>query len=56
MSERAVGIIKEEMEMRGPVRLKEVESAQQEVIKIAKGLEAAGKIVMGGKGGEDVYV
>ena len=56
MSERAVGIIKEEMEMRGPVRLKEVEAAQQEVIKIAKGLEAAGKIVMGGKGGEDVYV
>jgi flagellar motor switch protein FliG len=56
MSERAVGIIKEEMEMRGPVRLKEVEAAQQEVIKIAKGLEAAGKIIMGGKGGEDVYV
>jgi flagellar motor switch protein FliG len=56
MSERAVRIIKEEMEMRGPVRLKEVETAQQEVIKIAKGLEAAGKIVMGGKGAEDVYV
>lgn len=56
MSARAVAIIKEEMEMRGPVRLKEVEAAQQEVIKIAKGLEAAGKIVMGGKGAEDVYV
>ncbi len=55
MSSRAAGIIKEEMEMRGPVRLKEVEQAQQEVVATAKGLEQAGKITLG-KGGEDVFV
>jgi len=56
MSTRAAGIIREEMEMRGPVRLKEVEQAQQEVVAIAKSLEQAGKITLAGKGGEDVYV
>jgi flagellar motor switch protein FliG len=55
MSTRAANIIKEEMEMRGPVRLKEVEQAQQDLIAVAKGLEQAGKITLG-KGGEDVYV
>lgn len=56
MSNRAAGIIKEEMEMRGPVRLKEVEQAQREVVAVAKALEQAGKITLAGKGGEDVYV
>ena len=56
MSARAAAIIKEEMEMRGPVRLKEVEKAQQEVVAIAKSLEQAGKITLAAKGGEDVYV
>jgi flagellar motor switch protein FliG len=56
MSTRAAGIIKEEMEMRGPVRLKEVEQAQQDVVAVAKALEQAGKITLAGKGGEDVYV
>jgi len=55
MSTRAADIIREEMEMRGPVRLKEVEQAQQDLIAVAKGLEQAGKITLG-KGGEDVYV
>lgn len=56
MSERAAGILKEEMEMMGPVRLKDVEKAQQEVVKIVKRLEEEGKIVLGGKGGEEVFV
>jgi flagellar motor switch protein FliG len=55
MSKRAADIIKEEMEMRGPVRLKEVEQAQQDLIAVAKGLEQAGKITLA-KGGENVYV
>ena len=46
MSTRAADIIKEEMEMRGPVRLKEVEQAQQDLIAVAKGLEQAGKITL----------
>ncbi len=56
MSTRAAGIIREEMEMRGPVRLKEVEQAQQDLVAVAKGLEQAGKITLAGKGGDDVYV
>jgi flagellar motor switch protein FliG len=56
MSERAVAIIKEEMEMRGPVRLKDVEQAQQELIKTVKALEEAGKIHLPGKGGDEAYV
>lgn len=56
MSERAVGIIQEEMEMKGPVRLKEVEKAQQELVKVVKLLEEQGKIQLPGKGGEEVYV
>jgi flagellar motor switch protein FliG len=56
MSERAVSIIKEEMEMRGPVRLKDVEKAQLEMVKVVKALEEAGKIHLPGKGGDEVYV
>jgi len=56
MSKRATGIIREEMDMRGPVRLREVEQAQQEVVAVAKSLEKAGKITLAGKGGDDVYV
>ena len=40
----------------GPVRLSEVEQAQQKIIQIARRLEKEGKIVIGGKGGEDVLV
>ncbi len=56
MSTRAAAIIKEEMEMRGPVRLKEVEQAQQELVATAKALEQAGKITLSSKGGDEVYV
>ena len=56
MSDRAAKILQEEMEMKGPVRLKEIEKAQQDVIKVIKGLEETGKIVVPGKGGEEVYV
>lgn len=56
MSERAREMLKEEMETKGPVRLSEVEKAQQEIIKVARRLEQEGKIVIGGKGGEEVLV
>ena len=55
MSERAVGIIKEEMEMRGPVRLKDVEEAQQKIVSIIRKLEEAGEIVVA-RAGEDELV
>ncbi|RMG57801.1 MAG: flagellar motor switch protein FliG [Deltaproteobacteria bacterium] len=54
MSQRAVQILKEEMETRGAVRLSEVEAAQMRIIEVAKRLEAEGKIVIGGKGGEEL--
>ncbi len=56
MSERAAMMLKEDLEVMGPVRLKDVEQAQQAIIKVAKRLESEGKIVLGGKGGDEVLV
>ena len=55
LSERASEMLKEDMEVMGPVKLSEVEEAQQEIIKTAKRLESEGKIVLA-KGGDDVFV
>jgi flagellar motor switch protein FliG len=56
MSERAAQLLKEDLEVMGPVRLKDVEMAQQAIIKSAKKLESEGKIVLSGKGKEEVFV
>jgi flagellar motor switch protein FliG len=56
MSERASEILKEDMEAKGPIRISEVEKAQQAIIKIAKKLESEGKVVLRGKGGEEMLV
>jgi len=56
VSTRAADMIKDDMEARGPVRLSEVEKAQQLIIRIARKLEQEGKIVISGRGGEDVFV
>ena len=57
MSSRAVDMLKEDMEIMGPTRLKDVEGAQQSIIKIAKRLEQEGKVqLMAGGGGEDEFV
>jgi flagellar motor switch protein FliG len=55
LSERASEMLKEDMEVMGPVKLSEVEEAQQEIIRTAKRLESEGKIVLA-KGGDDVFV
>lgn len=55
MSSRAVEMFKEDMEIMGPVRLRDVEAAQQPIIKIAKRLEQEGKIQLV-SGGDDEYV
>lgn len=52
MSERAASLIKEDMEYMGPVRLSDVEAAQQRVVDIVRRLEDAGDIVISGRGGE----
>jgi flagellar motor switch protein FliG len=56
MSERAGQMLKEDLEVMGPVRLKDVEAAQQAILKVAKKLESEGKIVLMGKGKEEVFV
>lgn len=57
MSARAAEMLKEDMEVMGPTRIKDVEAAQQSIIKIAKRLEQEGKIqLMQGSGGEDEFV
>ena len=53
MSSRAVELMKEEMEFMGPIKLKDVEKSQHEVVEIVRQLEEEGVISIGGGGGED---
>ena len=52
MSERAASLIKEDMEYMGPVRISDVEAAQQKIVDIVRRLEDAGEIIISGRGGE----
>ncbi len=52
MSERAAQLIGEEMEFMGPVRVSDVEAAQQKIVDIVRRLEDAGEIIIAGRGGE----
>ena len=56
ISSRAADMIKEDLEVMGPVRLSDVEKAQGEIIKIVRKMEEEGKIVLAGRGSEDVLV
>jgi len=56
LSERASEMLQDDIDVMGPVRLSEVEAAQQAVIKVTKKLEVDGKIFLAGKGKEDVFV
>jgi flagellar motor switch protein FliG len=46
MSSRAVEMLKEDMEVLGPVRSREVAQAQQEILSLARRLEAEGKVIL----------
>ena len=52
MSARASELIKEDMEYMGPVRLSDVEAAQQRIVDVVRRLEEAGEIIIAGRGGE----
>jgi len=52
MSERAAQLINEEMEYMGPVRVSDVEAAQQKIVDVVRQLEDAGEIIIQGKGGD----
>lgn len=57
VSERVAVMIKEEMEFMGPMRLSDVEAAQQRIVEAVRRLEEEGQIVISGRGGkEDVIV
>ena len=56
MSARASELIKEDMEYTGPVRLTDVEAAQQRIVDIVRRLEEAGEIIISGRGEKDIIV
>lgn len=56
ISKRASDLLKEDLESMGPVKLSDVEKAQQEIINVAKRLESEGKIMIARGGGEDALV
>ncbi|MDR0764966.1 MAG: flagellar motor switch protein FliG [Synergistaceae bacterium] len=55
MSKRAADMLREEMELMGPVRVRMVEEAQQKVVNVVRSLEEAGEIVVA-RGGEDELI
>ncbi len=56
ISKRAGDLLKEDLESLGPVRLSDVETAQQEIVNIAKRLESEGKVIVSRGGESDALV
>lgn len=56
ISKRAADLLKDDLSAMGPVKLSDVEGAQQEIINIAKRLEAEGKLMISRGGGTDALV
>ncbi|MGY2376562.1 flagellar motor switch protein FliG [Pseudomonas sp. SDO524_S393] len=54
MSKRASELLRDDLEAKGPVRVSDVETAQKEILTIARRMAEAGEIVLGGKGGEEM--
>ena len=56
LSKRLATMIKEDMEFMGPVRMKDVEEAQQKIVNIIRKLEDSGEIVISRGGGDEIIV
>lgn len=56
LSERAAQMLQEDMEALGPVRVRDVEKAQQRIVAVARSLEEKGELVVLGRGAEDVLL
>jgi flagellar motor switch protein FliG len=56
MSQRAAAMIQEDLSAMGPVKLKDVEKAQQGIVDIVRRLESEGKLKLGGGGADDQLV
>ena len=54
MSERAADMVRDDLDAMGPVRVTDVDGAQQKVVKLARKLEDEGKIIITGASGGDV--
>lgn len=53
MSKRAAELLADDLEAMGPIRISEVETAQKEILSIARRLSDSGEIMLGGGGGEE---
>ena len=56
LSKRLAEMIKEDMEFMGPVRMKDVEDAQQKIVNVIRKLEDTGEIIISRGGGDEVIV
>ncbi len=56
MSKRAASLLREDMDFMGPVRLKDVEDAQQKIVNIIRKLEEQGEIVVARSGEDELVV
>ena len=56
LSSRLAAMIKEDMEFMGPVRMKDVEEAQQKIVGVIRKLEDSSEIVISRGGGDDLVV
>ena len=56
LSKRLAALIKEDMEFMGPVRMKDVEEAQQKIVNVIRKLEDSGEIVISRGGGDEIIV
>ena len=56
LSSRLAAMIKEDMEFMGPVRMKDVEEAQQKIVNIIRKLEDSAEIVISRGGGDEIVV
>ncbi|MFY9377340.1 MAG: FliG C-terminal domain-containing protein, partial [Peptococcia bacterium] len=56
MSRRAAQMLEEEISFLGPVRLRDVEDAQQRIVNIIRRLEESGEIIISRGGGDELIV
>src|SRR5574344_2707692 len=56
LSKRLAAMIKEDMDFMGPVRMKDVEEAQQKIVNIIRKLEDTGEIIIARGGGDEIIV
>jgi flagellar motor switch protein FliG len=56
MSQRGADMMREDMDSMGPIKIKEVESAQQQIIAVVRQLETEGVVSLKGTAGEQYVV